>query len=252
MENCNNLLKSRLVVESLLHGQRGAIPYASDQLTIMLHLLQYNEKPIKRFIDLGAGDGILSQIILERFNESQGCLIDFSEKTLESAYKRLANYLHRFKILNCDMSDPHWQEKTFNPQAETVDAVVSGYAIHHLSHGRKYELYQEIYDHLSHNGIFINVEHVASTSRWGEMLNDELRIDTLLFVEEKQENGRTREQITRDVHARKDKTDNNLLSTETQCDWLREIGFKDVDVYFKSFEMAVFAGKRLDDDMQGD
>jgi tRNA (cmo5U34)-methyltransferase len=246
MENNSNVWKNRLVVESFLHGKRGDIPYASDQLKIMLHLLQYNETPIKKFIDLGAGDGILSQMILERFNDSQGCLIDFSELMIESAYKRLENYLSRIKILNCDISDSHWQEITFGSQTETIDAVVSGFTIHHLSHRRKNELYQEIYNHLSHNGIFINVEHVAPTSRWGAMLNDELCIDTLLSIEEKQENRRTREQIARDHFARKDKNDNLLLSAETQCDWLREIGFKDVDVYFKSFELAVFAGRRLD------
>ena len=247
MENNSNRWKNRLAVESFLHGDRGAIPYASDQLKIMLHLLRSSEKPLKTFLDLGAGDGILSQLILEQFDESQGCLIDFSDFMIESAYKRLARYSSRIRILNCDMADSGWQETTFASETDTVDAIVSGYAIHHLSHGRKFELYQEIYNHLSYNGIFINIEHVASTSEWGVKLNNELCIDSILAIEQTKENGRTREQISREYHDRKNKkNDDLLLSVNTQCDWLREIGFKEVDVFFKSFELAVFAGKRLD------
>ncbi|HMQ52517.1 MAG TPA: class I SAM-dependent methyltransferase, partial [Anaerolineae bacterium] len=31
---------------------------------------------------------------------------------------------------------------------------------------------------------------------------------------------------------------------ETQCAWLRQLGFADVDCYFKIFELAVFGGRR--------
>ncbi len=30
--------------------------------------------------------------------------------------------------------------------------------------------------------------------------------------------------------------------TQTQCDWLREIGFEQVDMYFKIPELAIFGG----------
>lgn len=82
----------------------------------------------------------------------------------------------------------------------------------HLPHARKYELYQEIYKLLSPNGIFINVEHVASQSKWGEMLSDELFIDYLTAFEEKQGSGKKRDQISRDFHNREDKKDNILIS----------------------------------------
>jgi tRNA (cmo5U34)-methyltransferase len=245
MENNTSSWKNKNVVDSFLQGRRSAIPFASDQLKVLLHLLLHNEKPIIKFIDLGSGDGILSQLILEQFSEAQGYLIDFSKPMLDAAYNRLSNYLHRIKLINCDISNPCWQEKTLSNRLETVDAIVSGYTIHHLSHGRKYELYQEIYNNLSHNGIFINIEHVASKSLWGEMVSDELFINSILSFEETQGLGRTREQITKDFNNREDKKDNILLSVETQCNWLEEIGFQQVDIYFKSFELAVFAGKKL-------
>ena len=40
-----------------------------------------------------------------------------------------------------------------------------------------------------------------------------------------------------------DAADEDILADpETQCDWLREIGFEDVDVFFKVPELAIFGG----------
>jgi len=43
---------------------------------------------------------------------------------------------------------------------------------------------------------------------------------------------------------RPDKAANILAPVETQCRWLRRIGFVEVDCYFKHFELAVFGGRR--------
>ena len=41
---------------------------------------------------------------------------------------------------------------------------------------------------------------------------------------------------------REDKQANLLTPVETQCNWLRAIGFHHVDCYLKLFELALFAG----------
>ena len=42
---------------------------------------------------------------------------------------------------------------------------------------------------------------------------------------------------------RPDKDANILLPVEVQCDWLREIGYEEVDCYFRVYELAVFGGR---------
>lgn len=234
--------KKEGLVEAFLNGRRSAIPFAGDQLNIMLYLLSHLDKPIQTFIDLGAGDGILSQLILEKFPDSKGFAIDFSRPMLEAARERLSSYVNRINIVEGDISTDGWQGLLFNGPLQSIDAVVSGYCIHHLTHGRKYELYQEIFKRLSSGGIFINVEHVASKSAWGEHVSDELFIDAACAFEMKLERPKSRESVSSEYHNRPDKKDNILLSPETQCEWLRDIGFRNVDVYFKCFELAVFAG----------
>lgn len=234
--------KNASVVTQYLNGTRGAIPFAADQIHVMLYLLKHNKKPVKTFVDLGAGGGILSRILLENFKNARGYLIDFSEPMLEAAHKAFAHRQGQVEIINSDISAASWQDRIFNDKFKSVDFIVSGYCIHHLTHERKYELYKEIYNRLSPGGMFINLEHVASQTSWGERVSDELFIDSIMQFNKKTGKNRPREEVSREFHNREDKKDNKLLLPETQCSWLREIGFKEVDVYFKSFELAVFAG----------
>ena len=38
--------------------------------------------------------------------------------------------------------------------------------------------------------------------------------------------------------------ENILASVEEQCDWLRRIGYQDVDCFLKTFELALFGGRK--------
>ncbi|MGH2413388.1 MAG: hypothetical protein ACRDEA_06795, partial [Microcystaceae cyanobacterium] len=52
----------------------------------------------------------------------------------------------------------------------------------------------------------------------------------------------SREEIGQQYYSRTDKNANILTLVETQCEWLREIGFVDVDCFMKLFEIALFGG----------
>lgn len=157
----------------------------------------------------------------------------------------MVDYKGSVELTKGDLNTPDWQQAIFKGKRDKVDAIVSGYCIHHLPHERKFDLYAEIYERLSENGMFINLEHVSSSSPWGEKLNDESFVDAIYAHERKTGGGRTRAQVSEDYQNRADKRDNILLSSETQTNWLKQIGFKRVDVYFKSYELAVFAGTKL-------
>ena len=70
-------------------------------------------------------------------------------------------------------------------------------------------------------------------------------VDHLYAAQLKKRLGKSRDDIDRDFRLRHDKDANIVTSAAQQCAWLREIGFSDVDCYFKVFELAIFGGRRI-------
>jgi tRNA (cmo5U34)-methyltransferase len=162
---------------------------------------------------------------------------------MRAARERLGSRVPAPHFVVADLAAPEWTHAVAG--RAPFDVVVSGYAIHHLSDRRKRELYGEIFGLLVPGGMFVNVEHVASRSPWIEGISDTLMIDSLYaFHHQQQGSDKTRAQVADEFVHRPDKAANILAPVETQCEWLRDCGFVDVDCYFKAFELAVFGGRR--------
>jgi len=230
--------KSKALAATYLEGVRGAIPLASQQIEVMLRLMAGIDRPLGSFLDLGCGDGVLAAAIAERFPKAWGTLLDFSEPMLEAARIRLSSGIAGMHLVLADYGVATWTRAV--DAYAPFDAIVSGFSIHHQPDVRKREVYGEIFALLGKGGIFINVEHVASASPWGAALNDELFVDHLA----RHHSGKSREEVAGEYYNRPDKAANILAPVEAQCEWLREIGFTDVDCYFKIFELAIFGGRR--------
>ncbi len=243
MDNSAQAWQSRKLTETYLQGVRGAIPFAGEQIDVMLRVIGAARPDAGLVLDLGCGDGILAQAILDRFPAAQLVLLDFSEPMLEMAKERLLGYdSAAFGLV--DYSDPSWLKDAYgeNAQRPGYDVIVSGFSIHHQPDSRKRQLYQELYDLLKPGGLFLNLEHVASSSAWGESLFADYFIDALYDYQQRQGAELSREEVDRRYYSRPDKAANILAPVETQCQWLREIGFERVDCFLKIFELALFGG----------
>jgi ubiquinone/menaquinone biosynthesis C-methylase UbiE len=234
--------KNDWVVKRFLEGVRGGIPYASDQIEVMLKLIAGNGRPIERFLDLGSGSGLLAIAMLAQYPLARAYLVDFSEPMMDAARDLLGDDVSLPRFILADLADPGWV--TTVEHDAPYDAVVSGYAIHHLAHARKAELYREIFALLAPGALFINVEHVASSTPWVEAQFDASMIDSITHFEAHMGTGRSREQVSQAYLHRDDRQANVLAPVEEQCQWLAQAGFDDVDCYFKYFELAVFGGRK--------
>ncbi len=178
-------------------------------------LLDQIPSTAKRVLDLGTGDGRLLALVLIHNPTAKGVALDFSDPMLVQAKKRFGED-SRVSIVKHDFS------LTLPPDIGNFDAVVSSLAIHHLTDQRKRELYSEVFAHLNHGGVFCNLEHVSSATQ-------SLHTKFLTAINQAPE--------TEDPS-------NKLLDVETQLKWLREIGFVDVDCYWKWMEIALLVGLR--------
>lgn len=225
-----------------LEMRRGAIPLAAEQIDVMKRMLRALDRPVRRFVDLGCGDGILAAAILDEFPDAHGLLLDFSEVMIAAARERLTNFKDQLKFEVGDFSDKNWAD--FATALAPFDAVVSGLSIHHQPDERKRALYREIFDLLQPGGIFVNIEHVASPTPWLESIFEDRFIDSLYEMHLGRNRDESRDRIAREFRARPDKDANILAPIDLQCGWLRDIGFQDVDCYLKIFELSVFGGRR--------
>ena len=221
---------------------RAAIPLAQEQIGVMMSILKTREQPIENFLDLGCGDGILGATILGEYPSAHGVLADFSEPMLLQAREGLKEYESQLAFENLDYGDKAWVNKM---QAHgPFDAIVSGYSIHHQSDVRKPEVYAEIFSLLKPNGWFINIEHVSSAAQLNVDLFEHHYTSARYAIEKQNGGTRTLQEIEQEYTTRPDKAANILAPVELQCEWLREIGYEEVDCYMRIFELAVFGGRR--------
>ncbi len=221
---------------------RAAIPMAQEQIGVMMSILKMREQPIERFMDLGCGDGILGAAILGEYPSAHGVFIDFSGSMLEQAREQLKDYADQLAFENLDYGEPTWVDRM---QAEApFDAIVSGYSIHHQPDARKRQVYAEIFSMLKPDGWFVNVEHVSSAAQLNIDLFENHYVTARYAIEQRAGGTHTFEQLAEEYKTRPDKAANILAPTELQCEWLREIGYEQVDCYFRIYELAIFGGRK--------
>jgi SAM-dependent methyltransferase len=232
-------------VPAIVHrflSYRAAIPLAQEQISVMMSILKTRDRPVERFLDLGCGDGILGAALLGEYPSSRGLFVDFSEPMLEQAREQLHEYAGQLVFANLDYGDPAWVERV-QPEGP-FDAIVSGYSIHHQPDVRKRQIYEEIFSLLRPGGWFVNIEHVSSEAQLTIDLFEQHYVAARFAIEQRNGGTRTFEQLAADYQNRPDKAANILTPVELQCAWLREIGYEEVDCYFRIYELAVFAGRK--------
>jgi tRNA (cmo5U34)-methyltransferase len=187
------------------------LPHRTEGEKVLLDQIPISAK---RVLDLGTGDGRLLALVKLNNPLIIGIALDFSDPMIEQAKKRFAND-QKVSIIKHDFSLPLPAE-----QLGRFDAVVSSLAIHHLTHSRKKQLYTEIFHLLNPKGIFCNLEHVSSAT---ENLHRKF-VKAIGWTPQMED------------------PSNKLLDVHTQLQWLREIGFEDVDCNWKWLEIALLVG----------
>jgi SAM-dependent methyltransferase len=232
--------RDRAVATRFATERAAIVPESRAQIDVLLHVLRQRRRPVERVLDLGCGDGVLLDAVLAAFPGARGIALDYSEAMRELAGKRFARLRRRAQVAPVDLRDAAWAATLDEP----VDVVVSGFAIHHLPDARKRALFAEIFERLVPGGTFLDLEHVASATPGVEALHDEAIVRFWAGARAAAGKRVDLDAVRTEYHTRPDKADNILAPVDVQCAWLREIGFVDVDVFWKWFELALFGGQK--------
>jgi SAM-dependent methyltransferase len=189
--------------------RRDSLPHRAEGHEVLHELLPDH---LKRVLDLGTGDGYTLGRVLVARPEAVGIGLDFSTEMLTRARTRFGDD-PRIEIREHDL------DQQLPSDLGEFDLVVSSFAIHHCVPERQRALYGEVFERLVPGGRFANLEHVASSTP------------------------ALHEEFLAALGAQEDPS-NKLVAVDTQLGWLREIGFVDVDCFWKWRELALLSGRR--------
>ena len=177
-----------------------------------------------RVLDLGAGTGLLSAILAQRFPKARFVLSDGAPQTLDQARQRFAGR-ERFEYLVSDF------ERDQLPGS--FDCVVSALAIHHLAPAELTPLFRRVRAALRDGGVFVNADQTLGVSpRIAAQYEAQWRANG-------RRQGSSEEEIATAIERRRI---DRHAPLEFQLSALRAAGFGEVECVYKRFIFAVMAG----------
>jgi tRNA (cmo5U34)-methyltransferase len=190
-----------------------------------------------KILDLGCGDGIITQQLHEIDTSISAVLIDASGYMLDKAKERLRG-----------LENIHYVQASFQELLSKgipggmFDIAVSSQAIHHLTMEEKKRLFKKIYTSLQSGAYFLNIDVVIaqtdSLENWYMKLWQEW-IDVKVVS-----SGKDDVSFQDIVRRYKEAEENKPDTLDDQLNALKDIGFKEVDCFYKYGIFAVYGGRK--------
>lgn len=211
--------RGRLVpnLDAFYGAALGAVPFAGDENI--------------RVLDLGAGTGLMSALVAERYPRAEITLVDLSVEMLRVARRRFGSSMNgrfRFRVLD-------FARKPLPGVAGEYDLVVSALAVHHLTHGDKREIFEKVYEALAGDGCFVNADQVQ-----GETPEEDRR-NRDWWLRSVREAGTSERELAEALQRMK--ADREARLSE-QMRWLEEAGFRGVRSAYEDHCFAVYGGRK--------
>ena len=204
------------------------------QLLLLARLLPFDHDDAFTFVDLGAGTGAASRVILAEYPRATAILSEYSPQMTAEGERQMAAFSGRYRYVEHDMLSSAWPATI----PEDLDALVSALSIHHLPDTRKRLIFREIFQRLRPGGWYLNYDPIrapdASMATIWQRVND--RYDPA--APHSRAHRTPQEQARYENHVR------YMIPLDPQLQWLRDAGFADIDVFWKRLDWDIYGGRR--------
>ncbi|PKO15245.1 MAG: class I SAM-dependent methyltransferase [Chloroflexi bacterium HGW-Chloroflexi-10] len=204
------------------------IPCFDDFYATTLDVIPFDSYQPIRILDLGAGTGLLSALVAQRFPHAHLTLIDISEEMLAKARERFAS----------SPQDIRYEVKDYRAESigSAYDLIVSALSIHHLTAEEKADLFRTVYAALTPGGFFVNADQVLGQT---PAIEQTYRTTWLCQV-------KATDISPASLAAGLKRTQQDKMSTlADQLTWLTQAGFNEVNTWFQSYSFVVYSGQKV-------
>jgi len=122
----------------------------------LVSILPFDKEASIRILDLGAGAGAFSSVLLDAFPNSSATLADFSSSMMEAGADNLRRFDGRYCYVELDMNGADWPADLKGP----FDVVVSSRAIHHFYNDQKEVIFRNAFERMAPGGVVANWDHI--------------------------------------------------------------------------------------------
>lgn len=200
-------------------------------------------QPDERFtcVDVGAGEGWLTQRVLQRFSAAQVIALDGSPTMLARARDRLASFGARADIRQFRLEDESW----ISNLPGGVRCFLSSIVLHHLDDATRWRLFRNLFRRLEPGGALLMADVIAPASDaerayaadlWDAEVKRQAQEMTNSLLAFDQFDG---DQWNWYRYPDPGDKPSKLLD---QLKWLEEVGFGGVSVFWLRAGHAVFGG----------
>lgn len=229
------------ISQTFIDYSRYFVPEREGQMQIVVDLIPRFDQPCT-VLDLGCGEGLLAEAILEHHSACTVFGLDSSAEMLRRAQERLERFGQRFQGKRFDLFERSWPD-TQDP----LHAVVSSLAIHHLDGPQKQGLFRDVQGLLAPGGAFIIADLVEPAHPLGRDLAaqawDEAVRECALELDGNTDGFNAFERMRWNTYRYFDPEDIDKPSRLfDQLKWLEQAGFVAVDVYWMRAGHAIFGG----------
>jgi len=200
------------------------IPQYLEQNRIIFDLLPEQDRGY-RVLDLGCGNGVLSELVLRKYSTPHVVGFDITEGMLKAYAKKLGAYAGKFELKRGDFLK--------DPVGEGYDIILAGLTLHHLTWRQRKEFYKTLGAALNRRGLFVARDIIIDQdpevtrdhyARWKNFMRAQGEDPEFWYAK----------------HMEKD----HPVTLSDHFSWLREAGFSRAACHWRLHNFAITAAEK--------
>lgn len=223
------------------------VPGRAEQTATLLHLIPARTDEHFTIVELASGEGVLAQVILEKFPQCHYIAFDGSAMMRERLTERLARFSNRLEIRPFDLAEQEWRSTLPVP----LRCVLSSLCVHHLSDDGKRQLFNDMAKRLEPEGALLLADVIEPATRqiadlFARQYDDIVRQQSLTIRGDLSGYEQFLQQKWNYFLHDYNKPDSydHPSHLSDQLTWLKEAGFRLVDCFWMQAGHAVYGGYR--------